>query len=68
VSEPAQVWIVAQVLSKDGRTWELGGVFTSRDKALAVCTQPGDAIWPVTLDRFLGRASVAKPAFYPSRP
>jgi hypothetical protein len=64
-SEPIEVWVVAQVLSEDGKTWELGGVFTSRDKALAVCTQPNDAIFPVTLDHFIGRETVAIPAFWP---
>lgn len=47
----AQVWVVGQV--KEG-TWELGGVFTTPERAAAACSK-GDGYWPVELDKFLGR-------------
>ena len=65
-----QVWIVAQVKSFDergwARQWDLGGVFSTEEKALSVCSTPSDAIWSVPLDEFLGRETMAPPGIiYP---
>jgi hypothetical protein len=60
-----QVWVVAQIKKFDsqgmGIDWDLGGVFTTKEAAVEVCDQPGDAVWPVELDTFLGRPTVAAP-------
>jgi hypothetical protein len=68
-----QLWIVAQIKSFDSKgwalDWDLGGVFSSEDKARAACTGPSDAVWPVTLDEFLGRDRVEPPGIsYPLAP
>ncbi|MFJ2701873.1 hypothetical protein ACIO3R_01575 [Streptomyces sp. NPDC087428] len=68
--EPAQVWVVAQVRSFDAQgwalDWDLGGVFTSEAKARAVCSHPGDAMWPLVLDAFTGRELISPPGLtYP---
>lgn len=67
------VWVVAQVHRFDDQgqaaDWDLGGVFTTDSKARAVCTEPGDAMWPVTLDQFLGRDTATPPGLtYPAVP
>ena len=68
-----QLWIVAQVKSftAEGwaQDWDLGGVFSTEEKARAACSGPGDAMWPVTLDEFLGRETVEPPGVaYPAAP
>jgi hypothetical protein len=60
-----KVWIVAQVLSADGKRWNLGGVFTSREKALELCIQPNDAVFSTELDHFIGRDPVEMPTEWP---
>ena len=47
----ATVWIVGQVKDRATGDWELGGVFTTRDKAISACIHPDDCIWEETLDR-----------------
>jgi hypothetical protein len=67
------VWVVAQVKGLDAEgwasDWDLGGIFTTEDRARAACTDPGDAMWPVQLDRTLGRETTAPPGItYPAEP
>lgn len=64
------VWVVAQVKGANDEgwatDWDLGGVFTTEEKAQAACIDPGDAMWPVTLDKPLGRDTVEPPGItYP---
>lgn len=66
----SEVWIVAQIAATnaDGwaTDWDLGGVFTSEQKARDACSLPTDAMWSVTLDKQLGRETVAPPGItYP---
>lgn len=61
-----KLWVVGQVKSDDAAVWELGGVFSTRDKAVAVCTESSDCVWSVTVDEFLGReTSIPDDCFYP---
>lgn len=67
------VWVVAQIKSVDeqgwARDWELGGVFTTEDKARAACSAPWDAMWPATLDELLDRETTAPPGItFPAAP
>lgn len=53
-----QIWIVAQTKADtDGNVtnWELGGVYSTEERALADCTEPTDCYWPATLDESFGR-------------
>ncbi|MFI7448092.1 hypothetical protein ACIBQX_11390 [Nonomuraea sp. NPDC049714] len=52
------LWIMGQVKSQDGSLWELGGVFSSREKAVAACVEPTDCVWPVVLDEVAPRETV----------
>ncbi|HCA86365.1 MAG TPA: hypothetical protein DEQ61_13195 [Streptomyces sp.] len=68
-----ELWVVAQIKSFDAEgwalDWDLGGVFSTEDKARAACSEPRDAMWPVTLDTFLGRETVEPPdVVYPAAP
>lgn len=60
-----QVWIVAQVQSFGehgwAQRWDVGGVFSTKEKALAVCSTPNDAIWSMTLDEFVGHETLEPP-------
>ncbi|MGW3417045.1 hypothetical protein [Streptomyces phaeochromogenes] len=60
-----KLWIVAQVKSVDAagwaQDWDFAGAFTSEDKARDVCTEPGDCMWAVESDTFLGRETVPAP-------
>lgn len=65
------VWIVAQVKATNSEgwatDWDLGGVFTSEQKARNACSHPTDAMWPVPLDEPLGRETIAPPGIsYPA--
>jgi hypothetical protein len=67
----SQVWIVAQINATDAdgwaTDWDLGGVFTTEQKARGACSQPTDAMWPVELDADLGRETLAPPGItYPA--
>lgn len=71
MDERVQVWVVAQVRSFDAQgwalDWDLGGVFSSEAKARAVCAGPGDAMWSVSLDAFLGCEAISPPGLtYPA--
>jgi hypothetical protein len=44
------LWIAADVLSEDGRIWELIGVFESEALADAACTKPNHCIFPIELN------------------
>jgi hypothetical protein len=55
------VWVVTQKMNEGCPLGELGGIFTTEEKALAVCTDPDDCLFPITLDEFLGRESVEIP-------
>lgn len=68
-----QVWVVAQNKTFDEQgwavDWDLGGVFTTEEKAREACSEPTDAMWPVPLDRPLGRETVEPPGIvYPAAP
>ncbi|MFB7031724.1 MULTISPECIES: hypothetical protein [unclassified Streptomyces] len=72
MSGPAQVWVVAQVHSYDSQgwalDWDLGGVFSTEALARAACTEPTDAMWPVTLDALPSRKTAAPPGLtYPAQ-
>lgn len=60
------VWVLAHVKDPAAGGWDLGGIFTSREKALAACAHPEDGIWEETLDKAYSR-EVDEPArtFYP---
>lgn len=45
-----ELWIVAKVLSHDGRMWELVAVCDSRDRAVAACRDWRHCIWPMELN------------------
>lgn len=67
----ARVWVVAQIKSVNDQgwatDWDLGGVFTTEEKARDACSTPTDAMWPVTLDEDLGRETLAPPGItYPA--
>ncbi|MEU3255925.1 hypothetical protein [Streptomyces sp. NPDC006997] len=59
------VWIMAQnkAFGDDGwvTDWELGGIFTSEEQAVAACTEPTDTVWPVTLNEVLPRETTEPP-------
>jgi hypothetical protein len=59
------VWIVAQNRSFDEQgwasDWDLGGVFSSEEKARAACMEPTDSMWAVTLDEVLPRERIEPP-------
>ena len=60
-----RVWIVVQVKSADGRTFEIGGVYTSEERALAACTEPTDATFALDLDTDYGRETTLVPVYPP---
>jgi hypothetical protein len=45
-----QVWIVADVKTEDGSVWELMAVCSSREKAVAACTDRTHCVWSMNLD------------------
>jgi hypothetical protein len=49
------VWVLAQ---QDKPTWELGGIFTSEERAIAACKVRTDGYWEVPLNEDLGRETV----------
>lgn len=61
-----QLWIMGQTKSPDGSVWELGGVFSSREKAVAACLERTDCVFPATVDEVYGRKTEDAPGcFYP---
>ncbi|MCM1972313.1 hypothetical protein [Streptomyces sp. G1] len=59
-----RLWVVGQV--KGDGSWDLGGVFSTREKAVAVCTEPDDSVWSVQLDQFLGHeTTIPADIFWP---
>lgn len=54
------VWAVAQTEKAE---WELGGIFTTEEKAIAACTLPTDCYWELPVDQDLGRDTIAKGIF-----
>ena len=56
------VWVVGQIKGDD---WELGGAFSTEEKAREVCTEPDDGYWPVEVDKFLGRETDLVAATFP---
>lgn len=61
------VWIVAQVKDQETGDWELGGVFSTRERAVTACTHPDDGVWEETLDQAYPRETSIPPTFYPLR-
>jgi hypothetical protein len=73
VTVDSAVWVVAQIKATNAQgwatDWDLGGVFTSEQRAREACTEPTDAMWPVPLDVPLGRETIAPPGItYPAAP
>lgn len=54
-----QVWICGKTLDATAYGWELMGVFTSEEKAVAACTELWHFVGPATLDERLPDESVA---------
>lgn len=54
-----QVWICGKTLDATAYGWELMGVFTSEEKAVAACTELWHFVGPATLDVRLPDESVA---------
>lgn len=66
--DDVKVWILAHVKDVETGDWELGGVFTTRELAIAACVHPYDGIWEETLDRAYPRDETEyAPTFYPLR-
>lgn len=53
-----RVWILGQL--HDG-CWDLGGVFSTKDKAVAQYRGSSDCVWPVEIDEFLGVETYSPP-------
>lgn len=43
------VWVVGQLKDPQTLDWELGGVFATREDAIAACEHRDDCIWPETV-------------------
>jgi hypothetical protein len=41
---------MAQVKNASATEWELGGIFTTKEKAIAACVDEWDGIWEQELD------------------
>ena len=54
-----QVWICGKTTDESGRSWELLGVFTSEEKAVAACTELWHFVGPAAIDTRLPDESVA---------
>jgi hypothetical protein len=60
------LWIVCDVKSEDGRTFELAGVFDTEAGANAACTAYNFCYFPITLnERLPDESSVAPGVRYP---
>jgi len=55
------VWLAVDVLSEDGRTFEVLGVFDTEAGADAACTKWNHAMFPLTLNERLSDESVVAP-------
>lgn len=55
--------IVYAVAQTEKEEWELGGIYTTEEKAIAACTLPTDCYWPIELDKDLGRETDAQGIF-----
>jgi len=53
---------------KEGEDWELGGVFSTQEKALGQCTTEDDYVFPIILDDYAGRETVDPHAYFPIKP
>lgn len=53
-----KLWAMGQVKNADGSAWELGGVFSTREQAVAACMEPTDCVFSVVVDRVLPRETV----------
>jgi hypothetical protein len=63
------IWIVGKVTDHAHGGWELQGVFSSEEKALAACRGKNDFIGPVRVDVELPRQRLDwVGAYYPRRP
>lgn len=60
-----KVWVLAQVKNADATHWELGGIFTTEDKAVAACADEWDGVWPVELDELTPRDETVEVGYYP---
>lgn len=56
-----KLWIAADVLSEDGRVWELIGVFDSEALADAACTKANHCIFSIELNERLPDESTIAP-------
>lgn len=53
-----KLWGMGQVKSQDGSVWELGGVFSTRELAVAAREEPTDCVFSIVVDRSLSRETV----------
>lgn len=60
-----RVWVVVQVKTVDGRTFEIGGIYTTEALALAACTEPTDAMFALQLDTDYGRETTLVTVYPP---
>lgn len=55
------VWIVGQLKDLATGDWELGGVFSTYEKAVEACTHVDDCVWQEELD-----APIPRETSYPA--
>lgn len=61
-----KLWVAADVLSQDGRVWELIGVFDSEQRAEAACTKWNHCIFSAMLnERFPDETVIPADIRYP---
>jgi len=61
-----KLWVVGKVNSENYKEWEFQGVFSSKDRAVAVCKGPYWFVGPAMLDKQLPEESQSWPgAYYP---
>lgn len=54
------VWVVGQ---QGKPIWELGGIFSTEEAAIAACTEETDCYWELPMDQDLGRETIEKGIF-----
>jgi len=54
------VWVVGQ---QGKPIWELGGIFSTKEGAIAACTEKTDCYWELPMDQDLGRETIEKGIF-----
>lgn len=66
-----KVWVMAQIKGYTGEEhgwkWELGGIFTTKEKAIAACVDQNDCIWEDPVDVAFSRETEYMDAYFPLR-